>query len=88
MAVQWVFGSNIGMTTCFDDRASCWLSSRLTALQMGGTDEDGWYSKNGALIQRSKEICLKRTGKSDRDESSFLVFARRKIRKYAKVTIT
>ncbi|CAL1138019.1 unnamed protein product [Cladocopium goreaui] len=22
---------------------------------MGGTDENGWYSKNGALVQRSKE---------------------------------
>lgn len=25
------------------------------ALQMGGIDENGWYSKNGALVQRSKE---------------------------------
>ena len=25
------------------------------ALQMGGVDENGWYSKNGALVQRSKE---------------------------------
>eukprot|EP00435_Cladocopium_sp_Y103_P043523 s574_g12.t1 len=29
--------------------------SRLAALQMGGTDENGWYSKKGALVQRSKE---------------------------------
>lgn len=70
-----------GTTTWFDDQASCWLPNRLAALQMGGTDENGWYSKNGALLQRSKEICLKQTGKSDRDESSSLVFARRKMRK-------
>lgn len=30
------------------------LLSRF-ALQMGGVDENGWYSKNGALVQRSKE---------------------------------
>ena len=55
--IFWYALDDWGMRGAWEYLRMLFQSSLLSrfALQMGGVDENGWYSKNGALVQRSKE---------------------------------